>query len=702
MQEVVALLFGAAIVAVFSYERFNRVSFENSGQLERLVNLLSADHLRARQVVLQAYLIYAVSLLAIYFFLCAYAEVLPVLGGIPLDPGIGATDLPKALSQITGSDAAGLAMQQLGPAGETAIRNGISPQISLSVALIMVGVLPRFQLLNRVEDWMRHAAHRLAGIPTQVAVASEKLRQGNFRLPSPPAAPVRDQPADPSEDRPGGGLPSRRDRLGLGRYFGFRQPPPAEVTAATAPARDTAADRSKGGFLLPQEDWLRLGRYFAVSQARGLLPDPETFENDLRIIFACDAWLLERRLPVLRAHDREMFRRLEEDLKIRTGRLVLALDERVRLDEKAAQNGAAAREGEETDKPGNEIVAPGGWRALTRQTEELAEDFCTLLALYVEHDMLQFGHASSALGARGLQQAEAEQVLEEFLRPILSDNLPELRRQATQKALVWTFGIVVVACLLWAGTLNVYERELENWGKRGIQQISFYGRSFELLATSFNTYLIPLVVALAVRDTRRPRGTWHDLARSDWTDRLPQILLIAVLAWFVSTMFVIGTNSWIAALRNETGWTKGDLWVQLAAFKVDFDYQAPRALRGVVLALMVLWLMDDTRHRLEPQHSRLRFAWEWGIVGGLIMAATGGISRYFTALIALSYSTRTAIDSVDRGLIFYSVLFSGLIGLAVMFCLAAALVRRSPRPPQIAGTASAGSRTHPDREPHDA
>jgi hypothetical protein len=48
-QEVFALLFGAFIVVLFSYERFNRTTYDTGTRLERLVALLSPDKMRARR-----------------------------------------------------------------------------------------------------------------------------------------------------------------------------------------------------------------------------------------------------------------------------------------------------------------------------------------------------------------------------------------------------------------------------------------------------------------------------------------------------------------------------------------------------------------------------------------------------------------------------------------------------------------------------
>ena len=101
MNEVLALLFGAGIIVLFSYDRFNLATYDGEGRLDRLITLLSPDKLRARGTVLTAYAFYVGMLLVTYLILCAYAEILPVLGGQDLRPEVGAAELPSAAATPT-------------------------------------------------------------------------------------------------------------------------------------------------------------------------------------------------------------------------------------------------------------------------------------------------------------------------------------------------------------------------------------------------------------------------------------------------------------------------------------------------------------------------------------------------------------------------------------------------------------------------
>ncbi len=285
MPNLVALLFGAAIVLFYSYGRFNRVTYEGGRQMERLVNLLSPDKLRARRIVMHAYACYALILLIIYFFLCAYAELLPMLGGPDLSIGASKLPVPSGDAPVaitTGftpgsNSAASTWMQPLStivvPSVVRDFDIGIDASVSLAIALIMVGLAPSFPLLGSFEDWMRSAAHRLAGIPTRVIGASEDLRRKDLAI-----------------------------------------------------SADSASSLEKNTLLIPRSNWERIDHYQAA--AKDQLSEPEDFRLDLELIFSVSAWILDRKLKLANAPARERFQKLEEELSKRRDQLVVDLDER--------------------------------------------------------------------------------------------------------------------------------------------------------------------------------------------------------------------------------------------------------------------------------------------------------------------------------------------------------------------------------------
>lgn len=152
--EIFALIFGAVIVVVFSYDRFNRVTYETGTRLERLVTLLSPDKLRARRVVIRVWSYYCLGLLVIYAILCVYFQVLPNIG---LEAPTGAQN-----------------------PDEKSI--GIPPSVSLTAALILTGLAPSVPVLRRIEEMARVAAHRVAGIPTRLLRDTDVLRRRAMNL----------------------------------------------------------------------------------------------------------------------------------------------------------------------------------------------------------------------------------------------------------------------------------------------------------------------------------------------------------------------------------------------------------------------------------------------------------------------------------------------------------------------------------------
>jgi hypothetical protein len=54
--------------------------------------------------------------------------------------------------------------------------------------------------------------------------------------------------------------------------------------------------------------------YYTVA-AKGHLTAPADFRNDLELIFAISAWILDRKVKLGRGGERERFDRLEEQLR---------------------------------------------------------------------------------------------------------------------------------------------------------------------------------------------------------------------------------------------------------------------------------------------------------------------------------------------------------------------------------------------------
>lgn len=630
MPDGLALFIGAAIIAFFSYDRFDRVTGEGARQLERVVSLLSPNKMRARRVVLRAYVFYALALLMIYFFLCAYAELLPLIGGPALDGNaIGASGIPvvgvETASQLTtgfnSSDILG--DQQLSGVADLAAqqkRLGIDPAVSLTVALIIVGLAPSFPALQRVENWIRLTAHRLAGIPTWIIAASEDLSRNAL------------------------------DIL-----------PPGEDTMPGDP------------LLIPQGAWERILQY--QIGARGKLTAPNEFRHDLEIIFASASWILERKLKLSNSDGRRNFEALENSLRQRTASLVQNLDEKSGFRPGHTTPSSAAHDADKSeDISGSNIEGEGSiellresWERLAGDAANLTNDLHILLALYVEHEIITTEEVNTPTKAGqkdiARQSALALKKLQEFLGSVLTDRSVSGRLPlSTMTVWFWTIAVVLVFALLWSMGPGRLETALQ-FESSG----SGYSRATAYVLGAFNQYCIPILVALMIRDSALQSDRWSNSWTSHWTTGLPQAAIVIGISWAVAALIIIGLGLWQSALDQSWEANSARVWQTLRA---TFEYNAPSAFRGAILAWIVLCLLDSPAARVDAEKSS---SFRWAVCAAAIMALCGALTRYAMSLAALAYSPRTALDQIDHGLILYAAIFAGLIGFAVIFCLSEAI-----------------------------
>lgn len=618
MPDSLALPFGAVIVIFFAYERFNSAGYEGAQQFERLVAYLTPDKLRARRVILRAYLFYAACLVAIYLFLCTYAEVLPQLGGPDLTKdNIGA-------SSIGAQEAPGAA-----PVDTAETRRGldIEPSVALTIALIMVGLAPSFPILQRFEHWMRNTAHRLAGIPTRVIEMAETLRQNRFDFEVPEANPV---PADT--------------------------------------------------LLIRRGDWQRLAHYQRAGGSR--LAAPEDFREDLEVIFAISTWILDHKLKLSGTQDRLRLQPLEAALRKRSEALIEALDEKsgYAQADRPPTDGTAAATPAAAAAPEAAARARGGWERLAREAEDLADDLCVLLALYLEHEIITPGAHTAAglpvsLGAQANgkphgslhQHALAKAKLEEFLGLRGGGRGgPTVPQSHVVVTWLWTLGVVIVVSLAWSQWPGGLEAEMQR-GSAG----SGYSRALDYAFNAFGSYCIPMIVALSLRDGGLQARRWSNLWTAHWTRTLPQAVLLVVASWAVATLILIAAIFWLASFSPATQ----DPWAFLG---FQFEYLAPATLRGAAFALIVMMLLDA--QLVGARSLRLRPVWLssllWAAGSAAVMALIGGFARYMSAWAGARRAVppRVELDAIDRGLIVYAALYAAIIAFLVVYCLAEALL----------------------------
>ncbi len=648
MSDTFALLFGAAIVFFFSYDRFNLATYEGDGRIDRLVALVSPDKLRARGTVLKAFLFYAVMLLIIYVFLCAYAELVPLLGGPNIAPdATGASQLPDSsstasqpatgFSPVSGGAVEAWAQPLSGSTGTERPGIGISSSVSLAVALIVVGLAPTFPILKRFDDWMRGVAHQMAGIPTWVVDASRDLRN----------------PLGISNARGG---PLKKDEM----------------------------------LLIPPEDWARLRRYRSATK-RTPVEKSDEFWNNIELIIATSCWILDEKLSLSRSNLRERFSKLEKALHDRTENLVQRLEGLTSLSDQKTAAGDAISNADSSVDPSESTAAQ--WEAISKTVDELATDFRMLIALYVEHGIIDYPFLSKTSVFRSQHDA-AMAALQKFGEPVRErpDSGPGTY---TTPVWVWTLSVTVLVALAWSLLLGGLETELQRQASR-----TPYWRAFNYSFAGFNVYALTLLVALAIRnEMRRTTLHWTPMVRkSHWTRVLPQSLGVLILSWMASTAFMVAVSIWQSALR--LGWPK----IKENPFPTvaeSFEYNGPTALRGAIMALIILALLDahrahsekrraspeafsrlDRRRKSPPASTRVT-SLRCASRAAVIMLIAGMLTRFLTFLGGARDGVRTPIVETDgalTGLILYAGLYSALIGFLVVFCLSEVLFykRRAP------------------------
>ncbi len=141
-------LFGLILIVAFSPEQFARPSIDLSSLPIRFVGELSS--LTSHQRYYGAMAFYMLGLLVLYVVLCAMG--------------------PEGLKNL-GADGDDAALKSFG-VDEDSIR--------LLIALVIIGIIPYFPLINRLEFKYRRACHRLANLPDFALACASRLTELPF------------------------------------------------------------------------------------------------------------------------------------------------------------------------------------------------------------------------------------------------------------------------------------------------------------------------------------------------------------------------------------------------------------------------------------------------------------------------------------------------------------------------------------------
>lgn len=647
MHDIVALIFGVGIIIAFSHERFNRISYETGKRLDRLVLFLTPDKLRARRQVTYAYFIYTLSLIILYLILCAYAEVLlPLIGGQSLLPEIGASTLPTEASTSTAplSDASSEPTTGFAPMGTSAVEFwieslkpavssepadtnsgiNIAPEVSMGLALIMVGLAPSIKSLVRVDEWLRMFAHRVAGIPTWVIDTSDALRSNAKVL----------------------------------RFF-------------TDGEKDFSSE-----YLISEPERKRVMDLHV--KAKPFLGNLDDFILNVEVILVASAWFLDEKLRITGAGDKNRFEEIENELRRRKNELFSSAN--------------------------NPDLTYEDWDAMATAADELASDFCVLIALYDEQDVIQ---PYDQRPAPTESQRRARARLRQFVDVLYKNKTePLMQRRGNNLALFWTLAIVLIWTIAWAVLWPGRAEFNLTWG---LLSSDTYLRIRLYSVNAFNTYCIATIVAITIRWVRMTsvaedgQRKWENMRYPNhWTRWLPQALSLFLIAFLVSTALNIAVQIWL----TETRTTEAEAWRMtfeefMTSIRWRFEYMGPISFRAACLAVLVIVLLD-ARQRLwtdagryeqrqrkgHTSSDRLKSndkTWRelsfkdsliWVAIGVFMMLIITPVMRYLSFL-AASQDYPRPFDHIDAGLMIWATLYTVILAALVMFCLSEVLARRA-------------------------
>ncbi|WP_424929325.1 hypothetical protein [Amaricoccus tamworthensis] len=601
MDYTVALIFGAVIIVVFAWDQFQRPSYDGSRELTRLIEILTPSKMRKSGIYMRAYLVYVVLLLVIYFTLCAYVEILFPLLGLEIAGAGGISDEVGA--------------PQLPTNCQTAINTavtGFSPQAVIGGQDLSAGTGECAPPPERTGDPMIPLGVSLVmvGLAPSVPIllrVEEKIRFLAHRL---------------------SGIPTR---LIAG-----------SVQLKRKPLKIDDADGKT--YLIAPRDWQRI--HHCESIAGGILNEPHQFSTDLRKIMAFRAWVLEDKLHLSRAVIRDGFSDIEADVSKRIGRLVLDLDT------------LTTGEQDTTDENGNARMF-AVWEKIAEEAERLAMDVCVLCVLYVEHEIVPTAAEAERLGwtrngTDDITENEHQMGLaRSSLMEFVSDGNHALDRDSIDMVL-WSRSTLAVLTVTFIYGLFFGQNSVTSANSATGQ--SQMGLALLTMFFALLTYALALFLAIRYHQEASRQGTWRNIFTDNWARWLPDLLQVLAIAAFASVGCRVLYN--IMATTFAVGWEPvRDNF--LSVLRYAFEYEAPQAMLGPVLALMVILITDAWRSGADRILSRLP------ILTGLVMAAAGATMRAFTAQVALSARGADFILVEQLPVILRVAIPAGLIGLAV-------------------------------------
>ena len=172
----------------------------------------------------------------------------------------------------------------------------------------------------------------------------------------------------------------------------------------------------------------------------------------------------------------------------------------------------------------------------------------------------------------------------------------------------------------------------------------------------------------AVRDGARRSHRWRNMWWRHWTIRLPQAVLVLFASWAVATIFLVGfdpsgRSEFRRAERENEQWS---------VLRASFAYNAPATLRGSMLALFVVLLLDAFTAETSIQAAKADVEVERRL--GILGCGRNGSGWRANPLgdrlgvgAQRRRCRRRCWTPIDRGLIAYMAIYSALLVRFVVF-----------------------------------
>jgi hypothetical protein len=174
---------GLGVLWLFSWDQFNLKTWKAGSRYGLILTVLNPADLRGAGPLARAFLVYAIIMTVIYVFV-----VMLVTAGVLIWEGpppaitaeaVGGGELPAA--EAPAAPAPGFETR-IEAAPDPAPPVDPQPWVPLAISLAMIGLGPRFPLLQKVEEKLRRLAHKFMGVPTLLELGSEDIARAKLSL----------------------------------------------------------------------------------------------------------------------------------------------------------------------------------------------------------------------------------------------------------------------------------------------------------------------------------------------------------------------------------------------------------------------------------------------------------------------------------------------------------------------------------------